>query len=309
MASDAWAYDSLQIPKPLSPGDRVGIISPSSWVKRGEIQEGLKILRSFNFEITIPDETFLRHRYLAGEDPKRARSLNSLFADPHIKAIFCTRGGYGSLRILEGIDYGLIRENPKILVGYSDVTALLMAVFKHSGLMVFHGPMLKVDGNLAPLRQMLRYLISPRSIRLRIKEEAVILWGRLEGRLIGGNLTVLSHLICTQYFPPLKGMVLFLEDIKEPLYRIDRALTHLRLSGLLKGLRGILLGDFLGCGPKREIRELFRDLASSLEIPCIGGIPIGHGNRNITLPLGAFCYMDDGTLVIEPWHKMGPEDD
>lgn len=303
MSTATRAQDIVQVPNLLKSGDKVGIVSPSSWIRRREIEKGIILLQKWGFDVRIGQYALLRHKYMAGTDQERVGDLHKMFQDPEVKAIFCTRGGYGSLRLLGHLDYGLIRENPKIFMGFSDLTALLLAIYKEAKVMVFHGPVLKTKGIGKPLEEAILYLRSPQSIEIPLSKNLILRGGAFEGRLLGGNLTVISHMVGTGFLPELKGAVLFLEDVAERPYKIDRALTHLRLSGVLEGVSGLLLGDFVGCGPKREIAEIFKELAEHLVIPCVMGLPVGHGRRNMVIPIGGFCRLEGRTLKINPWNQ------
>lgn len=304
MPTTSRAQDLVQIPNLLKPGDKVGIVSPSSWVRRKEIEKGLDILKRQGFFVKMGRFLLSRHKYMAGTDQERAEDLNRMFEDPEVKAIFCTRGGYGSLRLLQHLDYALIRENPKILMGFSDLTALLFAIYKEARVMVFHGPMLKTKGIGKPLQDAIQYLMAPQSTEIRLLGNQFLREGSFEGRLLGGNLTIISQMVGTGFLPELKGAIFFLEDVGERPYRIDRAVTHLRLSGVLEGVRGIVLGEFVGCGPKTIIAEIFGELAEYLDVPCVVGLPVGHGRRNLVIPLGGFCKLEDRTLKIAPWNLL-----
>jgi muramoyltetrapeptide carboxypeptidase len=223
-----------------------------------------------------------------------------MFHDKKTKVIFCARGGYGTLRLLEKIDYELIREQPKIIVGYSDITALLFAIHKKTGLVTFHGPVVKeLSGNgHRNLKAFLNLVSSQKSLLLDLSRGEVITSGKAKGIVIGGNLSLISHLIGTPFMPSMKGVILFIEERGEPLYRIDRMLTYLKLSGILKDLTGLIAGNFLECGKISDINQLLTDITSGNNIPVISGLPVGHGLENITIPLGLSATLDTEKMEL-----------
>ncbi len=241
--------------------------------------------------------------YLAGEDNARLEDLHAMLEDQETKAIFCTRGGYGSLRLLDKIRYDLIEKTQKIIVGYSDITALLMAVHKKTGLITFHGPMVRGLANDEDRnwKSLLRLLSSRNPITLGLDECSLLVPGKATGPLIGGNLSLICHLLGTPFLPSFDGCILFIEDIGEALYRMDRMLTHLVLTGKINGIIGLIAGQFEGCGDNADVNLLLNKLVTELEIPLVAGFPIGHGEKNIALPIGQTAVLDTErmTLTIE----------
>jgi muramoyltetrapeptide carboxypeptidase len=217
-----------------------------------------------------------------------------MFQNENVKAIFCARGGYGTLRLLDRIDYELIRKNPKIIVGYSDITALLWAIYKKTGLITFHGPVVKElsKNKNSNLESFFALVSSGELLELHLRGGMVLIPGKAEGTLLGGNLTLICHLIGTPFMPSLKGAILFIEEKGEPPYRIDRMLTHLRLSGLLEGLAGLVAGEFVDCGNHSSITRLLMETLADLNFPVVTGLGVGHGLVNITLPLGLTALLD-----------------
>jgi len=281
----------------------VGIISPASPVEKREVEPALHIIEAYGLSVSFGEHAFLNRGFLSGTDAERLEDFYKFWADPEIKAIFCTRGGYGTLRLLSSLNFDFISRFPKILVGYSDITALLLSIYAKAGLMTFHGPMLKGGDRGKSLEGLLRYLFKPACTDIRISDAKIIRPGVFEGRLVGGNLTMISHMIGTGFLPDLGGSILLLEDVNEAPYRIDRALTQLKLSGYLEGLAGILLGSFTGCGPRNVITKIFADLSGELKLPCVAGLPVGHGAKNIPIAIGSLCQVDtDRHLIrIYPW--------
>jgi muramoyltetrapeptide carboxypeptidase len=230
--------------------------------------------------------------YLAGDDLGRAASFNRLLADPGVHAILCARGGYGSMRLLEAIDYRLAAQRPKRFIGFSDLTALLAALQSRSGLVVFHGPTVTqlAEAEGATLRSVARQLAGSGTVALRAGR--VLRTGRASGPLAGGNLTILCHLAGTPYFPPLAGRILLLEDRGEALYRVDRMLRHLQLTGCLEGIAGLALGRFDDCGAPEALDRLVLELVGAAAIPILADLPVGHGRCNRVVPLGVPARLD-----------------
>lgn len=223
-----------------------------------------------------------------------------MFQDRRIMAVFCARGGYGSLRLLDKIQYDLIKENPKILVGYSDITALLMAVHVKTGLVTFHGPMVsglatRDQGNWDSLHGL---ITSSQPLVLSFREGAVLLPGRARGPLLGGNLSLICHLLGTAFLPSLAGCIMFFEERGEALYRLDRMLTQLKLSGHLRQVSAVLAGQFEKCGDREGIDALLMDIFSDLDIPVVTDFPVGHGLRNQALPLGLVAELDTNRMTL-----------
>ncbi|MBC8177618.1 MAG: LD-carboxypeptidase [Desulfobacteraceae bacterium] len=287
-------------PPRLRPEDLIGIISPAGPVDESELQPDLELLESSGFRIHVAPHVYDRHDYLAGDDEARLSDLHAMFKDRKIKAIFCARGGYGTLRLLDKIDYDLIREHPKIIVGYSDITALLMAINKKTGLVTFHGPMVRGLSALHDTsRESLFNLISSdQPVSFSPMAGNSLISGKAAGPLMGGNLSLICYLVGTSFLPFLDGCILFIEDKGEPLYRIDRMLTHLSLAGQLKGIAGLIGGEFIDCRDPSAIDDLLNTAVSNLKIPLITGFPVGHGMTNLTLPLGIPAQLDTDSMTL-----------
>jgi muramoyltetrapeptide carboxypeptidase len=287
-------------PPRLRQGDRIGIISPAGPVSESDLQPGLRILKSSGFKVCLAPHVYNNIGYLAGEDEVRLKDLHDMFLDPEVKAIFCARGGYGSLRLLDKIHYDLIKQNPKIIVGYSDITALFMAIYEKTGLITFHGPMVRDLSNNSGRNwdNLLRLLSSAKSLEIRMTEKTALIPGKAKGPLIGGNLSLISHLVGTPFLPSLAGCILFIEDRGEPIYRLDRMLAHLGLSGHLKHLAGFITGQFEECGDTAAINGLLMDIVSDLNIPLATGLMVGHGQKNLTLPLGLKTELDTDRMTL-----------
>lgn len=256
--------------------------------------DGLEFLHSLGFRAKIPPLIREQQDYLAGTDQERAYVLHQLFLDPEVAAIMAVRGGFGSLRILPLLDMDLIRQHPKIVVGFSDITVLLSAITGLCRMVTFHGPMLttlaKCDADSRTA--LINALTGPEPIVYQLRGLEILRSGMATGRLLGGNLTNLVHLIATPYEISWQDAILFLEDIGEAPYRLDRMLTHLAAAGRLAGLRGLILGSFTDCGDKERLWERALELIGDQGIPVWANFPAGHGTGNQVLPLGLEVEMD-----------------
>jgi len=284
----------ITVPPFLKSGDTIGIATPASPYQAKALQEGIHLLRQWGFQVALGRKRIIRKGYLAGTDRERAEELMQLFADPEVKAILCSRGGYGTLRILDYLDFKNIKAHPKLFMGFSDVTVLLMAFWKKADLMTFHGPMMTTlsQVNLSTLVRVKAMLKGHYQIQLPLSINRAVLPGSAQGILMGGNLSLLVHLIGTPYEPVWDHAILFLEDCGEESYRLDRLLTHLRLRGCLGKVSAILLGKFTGPNKKELPMDAVKDILRDLNIPVWTGLPIGHGSWNFPLPIGAPTTLD-----------------
>ena len=287
-------------PSRFSRGDSIGIISPAGPINRSHLEADLHFLKTKGFEVHVAPHVYDRREYLAGKDEDRLSDLEHMFRNPYIKAIFCSRGGYGSLRLLDRIDYELIRKNPKIFVGYSDITALLAAIFKKTGLVTFHGPMVRGLSSLPETawENLLRIVSSQQPAVFSPMKGYPLCGGKATGPIMGGNLSLLCRLPGTAFMPNLAGCILFIEDRGEALYRLDRMLTHLALSGSLQGINGLIVGQFLDCGDPAAIDHLIKERFGPMNIPITSGFPLGHGLENTTLPLGIVAELDADAMTL-----------
>lgn len=286
---------SLLVPEPLRPGDRVGVIATSSGVSQaGDIRQVVKSLQKLGLVPLLGQYVSEKNDYLAGTDIQRANDMNAMFEDATIKGIICLRGGYGALRLVDLLDWDMIAQHPKVFVGYSDVTTLHTVLNQRCGFVTYHGPMASIE--LLHLKTLDKLtldswqamLFSPYpQLNLQDYLMETLVPGGFSGRLIGGNLAVLVSALGTPYAMDTTSAVLFLEDVAEPPYKIDRFMTQLRLSGKLNKLAGVILGSFTTAeGDIVAVDEIMTATLAPLEIPCIRGLPAGHGLPNITLPLG-----------------------
>ena len=307
-------------PDRLTRGDTFGVVAPASAPPDPKnIDRAAAALEHLGFKPLLAPNVRRRHGFLAGSDRDRASDLMRMFAHRKVKAILCVRGGYGSARLLPLLDYHLIRANPKIFVGYSDITSLHCAFLTHARLVSFHGPMLNSDFVKPDLpsftRQgFLRTLTQPSppgSIcrGYRRKTVTILRRGIASGPLVGGNLSLLCAALATPGQPPVKNSILFLEDVEEAPYRFDRMLTQLLNAGFLQQVAGIAIGVNADCkDPKakgaREYRQTLEDVLRErllpLKVPLVMGLPFGHVSHNATLPLGVRATLDAlrGDLVI-----------
>jgi muramoyltetrapeptide carboxypeptidase len=292
-------------PSALRPGDTVGIAAPGSPFDQEAFEAGVGVLESMGLNVKIPDSLFKRERYLAGSDAERAAQLMDLFGDQTVRAIFCARGGFGSMRLLPLLHLEKIRRQPKILVGFSDVTALLLTLYEKCGLVTFHGPMVTTlgKGSQRPSSALMAALSGKGSLVLQPSRPVVLHPGQGSGPVIGGNLTTLSHLLGTPFEPVFQGNILFLEDRGEAPYRIDRMLSQLHLGGHFDHVAGVMLGAFEGCGSIEEVYCIIKRVFQNRSVPILAGFDIGHGTGNMPLPLGLQADLDtkEGRLqFLEP---------
>ena len=314
----------VQTDKPdrLRAGATVGLVTPASNVPENEdLLAAMDLVRSLGFEAKAAPNLRRRKQYLAGSDQQRADDLNGMFADDEVDAIFCVRGGYGSGRLLRDLDYQTIANNPKILMGYSDITAILNAIHVKTGMVTYHGPIAGDNFSSYTYEQFQRILMEPRQVTRIAQPPAFveqpgvverknrltpIVPGRAEGKLIGGNLSLLVTLLGTPYEPDFDGAILFLEDISEPPYSVDRMLTHLWLTGHLERTAGIVFGKFTDDdydGNTLSMEQVLRERCEPLGIPTLRGAMIGHVEDQTVVPVGvnARLDVDEGTLtLLEP---------
>ncbi|MCZ8512672.1 LD-carboxypeptidase [Paenibacillus filicis] len=300
---------TLVKPPKLLPGDLVGITAPASWVDRDQAAAAAAYLERLGFRVRFGQTLTKQYGYLAGSDEERAGELNAMFADPEIKAIVCARGGYGTGRIADLLDYGLIRANPKVFWGYSDITFLHAAIGRFAGLVTFHGPML-VDltrEDLLPVTvQNFETLLRPSVLRYTedITPLRTLVEGEAYGPLTGGNLTLLASTMGTPYELDTAGKILFLEDIDEEPYRIDRMLNQLRQAGKFADAAGIMVCDFHNCEPNKRkvsltLEQLLQEYIVPAGKPALSGFKIGHCSPNIAVPLGIEARMSTAEKLLE----------
>lgn len=288
------ARQHLLKPRRLKPGDTIGIIAPASPFDSDTFEQGRTILHEMGFATKIAEGLFDRQGFLAGKDAQRMAQLHAMLSDDQVQAIVCARGGYGTLRILTKLDYELCRKKTKPFIGFSDITAMHLALQKRAGWVTFHGPMVTTLARCddATRQSFYHMLTGQGSDRLVLDHARCIQPGLVQGMLVGGNLTTLCHLVGTPFAGDYKGTILLLEDTGEAPYRIDRMLTQMKLAGAFDGLAGVVLGSFEKCGATNEIDDLVNRHFGTLGIPVVAGAAVGHGDRNLTLPLGIKVSLD-----------------
>lgn len=305
-------------PKRLAPGDTVGLVLPASAVfERDSINIAREQLEALGFKVRLGQHVYDRYGYLAGRDEDRAADINAMFADDTIAGVVCYTGGWGSPRLLPMLDYALIARKPKVLIGYSDITALLIAVHQRTGLVTFHGP--TGSSTLEPftIENYRRVVMTaepagalglpPKKPELLVDKTNRIIriaGGKASGRLIGGNLTMIASTMGTPFEIETDGAVLFLEDTHEELYRVDRMLTQLALAGKLSRAAAVLFGRCTDCnytGPTFSLEEILTEKLGRLGIPALSGLSFGHIDQKLVLPLGVRATVDGdaGTVALD----------
>ena len=283
-------------PNRLAAGARIGIVNPAYWLEPARMQRAVQVFEELGYELVPGKSTGLRENKYAGSPAERAADIMAMFADPEIDAIICARGGYGGNRVLPLLDYDVIRDNPKIFVGYSDITGFLTSFAQKSGLVTFHGPMLTTYGaetiqyNLDSFHQVLSGQDDIRVESAPACQIRVLKPGVASGPLWGGNLTLLIERLGTKEQIDTRGAILFFEDIDEELYAFERMLLHLKNSGSLDQINGLVVGEMTEMGDSnipfgKNTDEIILDVCSDLDIPIISHFPCGHGDYQSTLPV------------------------
>ncbi len=281
-------------PASLNPGDCIGIISPSGVVDCERLQPGIDYLKKVGFKVMSGEHIYKKNRYLAGSDQERLSDLHDMFSNPEISAIFVARGGYGSARLLDNVDYSLIRNNPKNLSGFSDTTALQLAIFSKTRLVTYSGITLCTDCNRDGLSRLTNdyfWNLCRNGEFNHIQNLNIIKPGNATGTLIAGCLSIITSLTGTEYIPPLDHSILVIEDVNEEPYKIDRMLTQLRLNGVFEKINGLVFGHFKNCTPENknhgDVEAIFKEVAEYVEGPVFSNLDYGHDINRIILPVGA----------------------
>lgn len=298
--------------KKLNFGDTISIISPSSPSSKETIDYSLDKLKSLKFNYKIYDNLYENLGYLAGSDENRANDFNSALKDDNTKAIMCIRGGYGTLRIMDLIHWSFFKKNPKIFMGFSDITPILNYIFKKFNVITFHSPMLTSDlDNIYSKNSLINsvtipknnhYIENPKNINLKSfttnKNIAT-------GNIVGGNLSLICSTISTKYEIPFKNNILFIEEINESPYKIDRMLMHLYLSGKISECSGLILGQFTNCSDDNnvEVQNVLLEKLNLFKKPCIYNLCAGHGEPRLTIPIGAKAKINISNSTIEILEK------
>lgn len=301
----------LVYPYVLPEGGTIAVCAPAGGVSRGDANDAESALRGLGFKVKMGEHLLKGYGYLAGRDEQRAGELMKFVNDPEVDAIMAVRGGYGVMRILPLLDFAAIRESRKIIVGYSDITALVNTIYRISRMVAFHGPVATSAFERYSLDSFRRVVMSTtpagsfgdsdefNGSRFTERRASTIVSGKKQGRLVGGNLTLVTGLMGTPYEIDTRGAILFIEEVEEEPYKIDRMLTQLAISGKLSACAGVVIGRFSKCeaggGEYRligSLEEIIRRTLEPLGIPAVYGLPIGHIRSKITVPIGALATLD-----------------
>jgi muramoyltetrapeptide carboxypeptidase len=300
-------------PKHISPGDRIAFVAPAGSPDTVSLIKGADYFHKLGYKIKIYPQVRRKNRYLAGDDDARAQALMDAFADRNIDAVFCARGGYGALRILEKLDFNKIKKNPKPLLGYSDITVLLLSIYKKTGLVAFHGPMPDIDFGARPRRYTRDYLFKALFTKDKIGNVMIpkdykiikISPGSASGVIVGGNLSLMAKLVGSDYLPSFRNKIVFFEDIGENAERVDGYLAQLFMSTDFGKANGFIIGEFSDDkyrDKKRKnwtVLQVIKDYFGKIGKPVIFGFPCGHGVEKITIPIGTRVLLDaDEKLVV-----------
>ena len=291
-------------PPALRPGDTIGVMSTSCWVEEEDVLQAKTFIEAQGYNVFIHPQTTNQLNQSAGSAEEKAQALNDLFADSNIKAIFSSRGGNRASTMVDKIDFELIKQNPKILIGYSDLTILLHAIYQKTGLVGFHGPLFRELPTHPDYEQMIGVL-SGQTNTLDLSQCHVLNAGEAEGILLGGNLSVFQGLLGTPYLPDTEGAILLIEDIGDHLSRYDRMFCHLKNAGILEKLSGLIIGSFTDVKDSEtnpfgfSLEDVILEHTQGIDIPILTNAPFGHGERLCTLPIGAKAALKNGILSFK----------
>ena len=294
----------MHLPPPLTAGARVALVAPAGPLRGPEeLDTAMANARSLGWDPVPGAHVLARCGYLGGTDPERLQDLNAALADDDVDAVWCVRGGYGSMRILPHVEWASLARRPRALIGFSDVTALHAAAGTRCGLITYHSPTARGTLTEFSRASLVRAVVEGRDPCGRADAARTVRGGHAHGRLVGGNLALLAALVGTPFAPDYRGALLVLEDIGEPAYRIDRMLTQLRLSGALGQLAGLVVGHFTEPAPGHELSAdaldaLVAEAADVAGVPAIVGAPVGHVDDQWTIPLGATARLDADALTL-----------
>ncbi len=314
--------NSTLLPKALQKGDTVGLISPSAaTADRMQFTFAKEALEALRFQVKLGENLKNRRGHLAGSDEERAGDLNAMFADKDVKGIVCIRGGSGAARILPLIDYDLIKKNPKPLMGYSDITALHCAIYSQTGLITFHGPNGSGSWNSFNVKRFEELyfeqelvafeneIVESDDLVIKANRIQTLFPGEVEGKLLGGNLTVLTALSGSPYYPDFKDAIIYIEDVGEDPYRIDRMMSTLKLNGTLDAIKGFIFGQCTECDPgggygSLTVDQVLDDYVLPLKIPAYSGAMIGHVSKQFIIPNGAKVRLNSETGSFQLIEKV-----
>ena len=303
-------------PSRLKPGDTIGLIAPGSYIDGRELKDSIKNLNELGFDVVYTNNILSKNGYFSGTDKQRASDVEQMFYRKDVSGIMCVRGGYGCTRILPLLNYNVIKVNPKVIIGYSDVTSLLYGIYKNTGLICFHGPIATSTFNDFTLDYFRKTLIDPVEnlvLKNPVPESEdkeykpkTIKDGIVRGELVGGNLSTVLSLIGTPYDCDTRNKIIFLEEMEEDPYRIDRMLTQMRMAGKFKDAAGVALGVFRDCEPSEKssfdssftLIEVLKNRLGDLNIPVVYGMSFGHIKNKFTIPEGIKAELDASKQTI-----------
>ncbi len=290
-------------PAPLKRGEKIGVVAPAGSVQDEQLRAGVQALERAGFAVELPGDILERNDYLAGEQEKRARTLQNFFERKDIAAIFCARGGFGSVQLLPLLDVEVIRRHPKIFVGYSDVSILLNWLLQRCGMVTFHGPMVAMEvarGLEGRSADFFWGTLMGEKRQWRLELGEAIRPGVAEAEMVGGCLSTIITTLGTPHEIQTAGKILLLEDIGEKPYRIERMLTHLKMAGKLTGIAGLVFGSFTRCEGEGErgLRKIVRELFQDAPYPVVTGLAAGHGDENLLMPFGVKMGLDGKAGVL-----------
>jgi muramoyltetrapeptide carboxypeptidase len=300
-------------PRKLEKGSRIAFIAPAGPPDPERLKKGKRFFEKAGYKVKVYPQARRKIGYLAGDDRSRAEALVNTFADDTIDAVMCARGGYGTLRLLPFIDFDTIRKNPKIFIGYSDITVLLLSIYKKCNLVTFHGPMAAIEfgKTIKPytgeiFHDMLAGKLNRDSIKIPSNYKiSVISGGIANGRIIGGNLCLMTKLIGTGLLPSFKNRLVFFEDTEEEPYRTDGYLSQLFQTTDFGQASGYIIGEFTRTAPKYgymsgwKVKDVIKDYFSGARVPVIYGFPCGHGKEKITIPIGVRAELDADHISLK----------
>ena len=287
------------------------LVSPSSPAPSERVDLGVEMLTKWGLRVEIAPGALDIYGYFAGPDEARLAGINAALRDPAVRGVICTRGGYGAQRIVDGIDFDAVRAAPKVFAGFSDITAIQLALWQRAGLASVHGPMAAWNESrtgAVSMESMRQSLMTTEPITLEARQdeetsEVYVVGEPVRGTLIGGNLCLLQATVGTADMPDLRGAILLLEEVEEQPYKVDRMLTHLRRCGALEGVAGVAIGQFTNCadGWPTSIVDVLMDRLGDLGVPMLGGFPVGHGQDQLSIPVGTPAVLDvqARTLAVE----------
>jgi muramoyltetrapeptide carboxypeptidase len=282
----------MTYPPPLQPGDTIGVMATSCWLEEADLLAAKSFFEEMGYNVFLHPQATARLNQSAGSAQEKVDAFHELFSNQDIKAIFGARGGNRAITMMDKIDWDIVKSNPKIFMGYSDLTQILHGIYKHTGMVTYHGPLFRELPNRKEFVQVMA-LLGGDKMTIPLPDSKVLQAGTAEGKLFGGNLSVFQTLVGTENMPDLSGGILILEDIGDHLSRYDRMLAHLRTSGILGQLSALIIGEFVGTQDDEDrpfgftFADVIRQHTNGLDIPVIMDAPFGHGDNLPAFPIGA----------------------